>query len=210
MTDMVKRLKLRRAYGRIQEILDQEGVYFKTFDAVPGTYLTVNGGGPSISMKELSLLQPYDRTRPPMDWDAFLAEAVDILVAKNRDFKSAFVKILLNVDFDPVTIWKWEVKKKLDRIRTWAETGSLAVKGEGVKDSVLDLFGYTVLYFIYKEYHQLNLDPLPQLHERTFYSMAARYSAREWLLYLTNVGLIDRSEYELVSIIFKYMGVSSE
>jgi len=205
LSTLEKMAKINQAFNEIQDVLARHKVELCT-----GCSPAIHYAGLAIFFDKCTRTTAYDNHQPPVDWDAFISEAVDILVAKDRDFKSAFVKILLNVEFDPVTIWKWEVKKKLDRIRTWEETGTLAVKGEGVKDSVLDLFGYTVLYLIYKDCKQLNIDPLTQLNERTFYRMALQYSAKEWLLYLTNEGLIKRTEFQLVSLIFKYMGVVSE
>lgn len=200
------RIKLRKAYSRIQAVLDQEGVEFKKFDTLPGIYLTVPAGG-CISIDELSLLQPYDSHKPPLDFDLFLAEATDIFVAKDRDYRSRFMRALLDTQKDPRTVWAWEVEKKLDRIRTWIDTGSLQVKGEGVKDSVIDVFNYTVQYLIFIDQRGLKLDPLKLLNERGFFGFAARYKPEDWLNFITVEGLISPVEQKVRRTILKYMGI---
>jgi hypothetical protein len=187
------------------DVLDKEGVQLAAWGYSPIPALEKDGV--ALSFGDAVRTTAYNNSQPPNDWDAFLAEATDIFVAKDRDYGSRFMRALMDVEKDPRTLWAWEVEKKLDRIRTWMERGELAVKGEGVKDSVLDLFVYTVQYGIYHDCRQLNIDPLTRLNERDFYSMAARSSAKTWLIYLTNDGLIGRVEWETVSVILKYMGI---
>lgn len=206
MTDLGTSVKLRRAYGRIREVLDQEGVELKTFHTLPDIYLSLPAGQ-SISLNELCLMNPYDRTRPPMDWDAFLAEATDIFVAKNRDYQSRFMRALLDVQKDPRTVWAWEVEKKLDRIRTWVHTGNLQVKSEGVKDSVIDVFNYTVQYVIYVDTRSTRLDPLKLLTERSFFAAALKYTPYDWLKFIQTEGLLTPEETDVIRVMLKYMGI---
>lgn len=82
----------------------------------------------------------------PNNWDEFVDLAVDVFTRKDTDYESAFMRILLDRQVDGRSIWAWEVKKKLDRLRRWIKRGELQVKGEGVLDSVIDLVNYTVQY----------------------------------------------------------------
>lgn len=202
MEDLVSRTKLRRAYGRIRAILDQEGVELKTFHTLPDIYLTVIAGV-SISLNELALLQPYDDNEPPRDWDDFLAAATDMFVKKNTDYGNSFMKALIGAR-DPQYFWAWEATKKLNRLRTWLKRGELKVFGEKVKDDVLDLFVYTVQFFIFIRYE---FDPFSHLNERGFYARAAHRTILEWLDVYANLGVIKPDEEgELIELLLTYMG----
>lgn len=142
------------------------------------------------------------------DWDSFLSEATAVFVAKNTDYDSRFMRALLQYQEQrgieaARTIWAWEVEKKLDRCRTWIKRGELQVKDEGVRNSVIDLFNYTVQYRIYQAAYT---SPLELLNERDFYKMAALLSADSWLHYLANVEkLIAPEETELYALLLNEM-----
>jgi hypothetical protein len=136
----------------------------------------------------------------PRDYDEFLAICTDIHVTKNHDYDSRFMKGLLE---HGGAVYFWEASKKLDRLRTWLERGELRVKGEGITNSVQDLFVYTVQYMIFKTAD----NPLNRLSERDFYSMAASRKPEQWMDYWRLCGLIKRHEEHLQMLILRYMGV---
>lgn len=143
-----------------------------------------------------------------MDWDAFLAEATDVCVAKNTDYDSRFMRALLHYQgrrgYEAArTIWAWEVEKKLDRCRTWIKRGELAVKDEGVRNSVIDLFNYTVQYRIFRTAGERN--PLTLLSERDFFEKAAGQNASAWIQYLLNENLIALGEKSLCQLLLREM-----
>jgi hypothetical protein len=145
------------------------------------------------------------------DWEGFLAEATDVFVAKNTDYDSRFMRALVAYQAQrgpeaARTIWAWEVEKKLDRCRTWIQRGELAVKGEGVRNSVIDMFNYTVQYRIFRWHMDAGTDPFKDLNERGFYQTAAMIKPGEWLNYLTYIeGLIAPNESELRQLILTEM-----
>lgn len=144
--------------------------------------------------------------QPPIDYDQFLAICTDIHVTKNHDYDSRFMKGLLQ---HGPAIYFWEAEKKLDRLRTWLERGELKVKGEGINNSVQDLFVYTVQYDISTLYVHVD-DVLRLLTERHFYSHAGRYSSYAWLDFWTEKGLVKPHEEHLRRLLLTYMGVQFE
>jgi hypothetical protein len=102
------------------------------------------------------------------------------------------------------TIWAWEVEKKLDRCRTWIKRGELAVKDEGVRNSVVDLFNYTVQYRIFRYAGHRN--PLTLLSQRDFFAYASAHAPAEWLDYMQKKeGLIKDNETELRALLLREM-----
>ena len=133
-----------------------------------------------------------------MDWDTFLAEATEIFVAKNTDYNSRFMKALVHYKahrgYEAArTIWAWEVEKKLDRCRTWIKRGELQVKDEGVRNSVIDLFNYTVQYVIFNEAITYRYDAFANLTERYFFNTASKFKAQDWVNFLVTERLLDFS-----------------
>jgi hypothetical protein len=195
------------------DVLDRNEVKLEAYGAMPASLVTGEGDEKSrLYFNKARRTKAYDLAKPPIDWDAFLAQATDVFVRKNTDYESAYMKGLLATS-DPSFLWSWEVKKKLDRIRTWIERGELLVKGEGVQDAVVDLFVYTVQYTIYLDCKEVPAwkkgvptDPLQCLSERNFYTVAARKSPRNWIRFLVDRELIGGPEIALQNTILRYMG----
>lgn len=142
------------------------------------------------------------------NWDTFLAEATDVFVAKNTDYDSRFMRALIQYNdtrgYEAArSIWAWEVEKKLDRCRSWVTRGQLLVQDEGVKDSVIDLFNYTVQYRIFRTAG--NNDPLTLLDEGAFYEHAAVPDAQYWIGYLIAEKLLSPSEERLYQLLLEEM-----
>ncbi|TVX92265.1 hypothetical protein [Paenibacillus agilis] len=134
-----------------------------------------------------------------MAWETFLAEATDVFVAKDTDYESRFMRALIHYNskrgYEAArTIWAWEVEKKLDRCRTWVKRGDLQVKGEGVHDSVIDAFNYTVQWILYMNSSRRKENPIDQLNEANFYSLAAGYQVDDWVNFWANNGLLDLTD----------------
>jgi hypothetical protein len=144
-------------------------------------------------------------------WELFVAEATDVFVAKNTDYESRFMRALVQYHAErgeeaARTIWAWEVEKKLDRCRTWLKRGELQVKGEGVRDSVIDLFNYTVQYRMFRYSVTAQSDPFEDLNERGFYEQATMIGPEEWLHYLTYTErLIKQEETQLRALLLETM-----
>ncbi len=203
MTGLAEMAKLNQAYNEIQDVLDKHKV-----ELCAGCNPALHGSlGTLLYFEKATRTTAYDESQPPRDYDEFIALATEIFVAKDRDYRSRFMRALLDVQKDPRTVWAWEVEKKLDRIRTWIDTGSLQVKGEGVKDSVIDVFNYTVQYVIYIDLRGKKLDPLKALNERDFFTYASRYTPNDWLNFITVEGLISPVEQKVKRTILKYMGI---
>lgn len=152
-----------------------------------------------------------DDTKPAWTYDDFLAAAKDIFVAKSTDYDDRYIKGLIRLDAR--TIWTWEVEKKLDRLRSWIKRGELQVKDEGIRNSVDDLFIYTVQYYAYVQ-RVINFEQDPVLFLRElrndrqhfFYWYASTHSVEEWLEFLETRGLIKQDELLLKNLIRVYMG----
>lgn len=150
--------------------------------------------------------------KPPIDYDLFLAAATDTFVAKDTDYDSRFMRGL--TELDAFTIWAWEVDKKLDRLRTWITRGELLVKGEGVENSIQDLFVYSVQYraFVEGRVAPTTAGPITVIHywkrhkEAIFYETAAIFTPGDWIAYLIQQQRIAPNEYALQNFIKLYMG----
>jgi len=162
-----------------------------------------------IVPRDLKAIFAADDT-PPRDWDAFLNRQTDIHVAKDRDYKSRFMRKLCSCENleEARAVWKWEVEKKLDRVRTWIDTEELAVKGEGINNAVGDAFNYTVQYAIFLWATGANFDPLKHISERDFYGYAAQYKPSQWIEFWDKEGLVGVCEMpEMRPVLLTYMGV---
>jgi len=156
----------------------------------------------------------YERTlaeAPPAGYETFVKNATELFVAKSTDYEHRYLRGL--IDNHAATIWKWEVEKKLDRLRTWFRRGELQVKDEGVRNSVDDLFIYTVQYVAYIQEcinQQLPADKFLQKWSEfpvaCFLSHAERLTPREWVEFLVLRGLIKENELALQNLIVFYMG----
>ncbi|MED3571935.1 hypothetical protein [Cytobacillus praedii] len=179
-------------------------------------------------MKENSVLGDYenmvarlekreglDSSKPAWSYQYFLEEAQKLFIQKSTDYEDRYLKGL--VDLNARTIWTWEVEKKLDRLRSWIKRGELQVKDEGIRNSVDDLFIYTVQYVAYiQEVVNSGID------ENVFLSNAKNYRASffweyahklkpgEWVEFLESKGLIKQEELLLKNIIRSYMGENIE
>jgi hypothetical protein len=145
-----------------------------------------------------------------MDWDTFLAEATDVFVAKNTDYDSRFTRALIQYHSQrgveaARTIWAWEVEKKLDRCRTWINRGELLVKDEGVKNSVIDAVNYTAQWLLYQESYEAKKDPLEQLTESRFFTLAAQTEAYGFISYWKAQRLIEPKEDRLQELLLVEM-----
>lgn len=148
---------------------------------------------------------------PPASFNEFLEQATTTFIQKDMDYNSRFMRGMLELQGN--AIWAWEVDKKLDRLRTWLKRGELQVKGEGVRNSVEDLFNYTVQYvffvqkFINEEQdHDKGLEQWQDLRGELFYATAVRLKPTEWLEFLVNKGRIAGHEKALQQLLRLYMG----
>ncbi|MEK4879378.1 hypothetical protein [Paenibacillus sp. FSL R5-0908] len=153
---------------------------------------------------------PAEKT-PHLDhhWIHFLGESQDLFVAKNTDYDSMFMRSLIKFGNDrgyeaSRTIWAWEVEKKLNRCRMWIQRGDLQVRNEGVLDSVIDLFIYSIQYKIYLESKEYGRDPLAWLTVDNFGKMARR-GPDYWVEFLVIQGLIDKADKVLPALLREQM-----
>lgn len=143
-------------------------------------------------------------------WDKFLAEATEVFVAKNTDYDSRFMRALIHYNgrrgYEAArTIWAWEVEKKLDRCRAWIKRGELSVKSEGVRDSVVDLFNYTVQYWIYRNQVARGTKVEAALSRDNFVT-TAMLGPDYWLRYLYAIeGLLGPDEDQLRDLLREEM-----
>ncbi|WP_138751100.1 DUF4406 domain-containing protein [Paenibacillus sinopodophylli] len=156
----------------------------------------------------------YEPVPPVRTWSAFLDEAIAVFITKNTDYDSRFMRALVHYNsirgYEAArTIWAWEVEKKLDRCRTWIKRGELTVKGEGVRDSVVDLFNYTVQYHMFRHLTALQVgrrDPRDYLDKFSFALHATHIRADDWLYYLEKIeGLIGPNEAQLRDLLLEEM-----
>jgi hypothetical protein len=150
-----------------------------------------------------------DLNRKPETWEEFVDLAVAIHVVKDTDYNHAFMDMLLEDRAHGHSIWYWEVKKKLDRLRRWIKRGQLLVKGEGVLDSVIDLCNYTVQYNISNR-----LNPYDYLTEDAFRShynyLGPIYILRDIVTNCAGKALLDEDsaiDNQVLSLIRLYMGL---
>lgn len=140
------------------------------------------------------------------DWKNFVEEATDVFVAKNTDYDSRFTRALYHYDNfrgreAARTIWAWEVEKKLDRCRTWIARGQLLVKEEGVRNSVVDLFNYTVQYYIYCTQVAKGWTLDRALSRENFQAVALEKGPDYWLQYWPHESLISPEEDKLLDLL---------
>ncbi|WP_332648842.1 hypothetical protein [Lysinibacillus sp. 54212] len=154
-----------------------------------------------------------DWTVPPEDYKKFIEETQKLFVRKDTDYDSRFIRGMVDTDMNARTLWAWEVDKKLDRLRSWIERGELQVKGEGIRNSVDDLFIYTVQYVAFVQAIINNQEPAKRFLERVrhdrngfFHWNACRLNPKEWVEFLVVKGRIKENELLLQNIILSYMG----
>ncbi|WP_433958566.1 hypothetical protein [Cytobacillus horneckiae] len=159
----------------------------------------------------LEATKGLDETAPPKSFHEFLNSAQTLYSNKDIDYDSRYLRALISLDAR--TIWTWEVEKKLDRLRTWIKRGELQVKGEGIRNSVDDLFVYTVQYFGYVQQvinFQLSgesfLAAVQNSRPIFFRAFATRLKPVEWVEFLELKGLIKPEEFLLKNILRLYMG----
>lgn len=152
------------------------------------------------------------KVAPPASYKVFVAEALHTFVAKDTDYDSRFMRGMIALD--AWTLWAWEVDKKLDRLRTWLQRGELQVKGEGVENSVQDLFNYTVQYAYYLRYKgtvfeagtKKYITDWQSFRVPIFNATALQYSAALWVQFLVTEERIRPDEIALQNILRLYMG----
>ncbi|TYS60506.1 hypothetical protein FZC76_21795 [Sutcliffiella horikoshii] len=150
--------------------------------------------------------------KKPNDFDMFLAMATDVFIQKDTDYDSRFMRGMMKLDAR--TLWEWEVDKKLDRLRTWLTRGELLVKEEGVENSVVDLFNYTVQYVYYVQVYvngmnylkPHNIQGWQEKRERNFYHVASKLKPEEWVKFLESKGRIQKEERVLKALLLEFMG----
>lgn len=152
-----------------------------------------------------------DTTIPALSYVSFMGHAREVFVQKSTDYEDRYLKGLIQLDAR--TIWTWEVEKKLDRLRTWIKRGELQVKDEGIRNSVDDLFVYTVQFYAYmfkveKDAikSELFLKYVQNDREHFFWYWAGRFDPFEWVEYLEYYELIKHEEHLLKLVIRSYMG----
>lgn len=152
-----------------------------------------------------------DNTVPALSYVSFMGHAREVFINKSSDYEDRYLKALISLDAR--TIWTWEIEKKLDRLRTWIKRGELQVKDEGIRNSVDDLFVYTVQFYAYM--FKVEKDGIPGetflknvQNDRAhfFWYWAGRFDPFEWVEYLEFYGLIKPEEKLLKLVIRSYMG----
>lgn len=148
----------------------------------------------------------------PSSFEAFVNSTREIFLAKNADYDSRFMRALIEHQGSGGSraLWAWEVDKKLDRLRTWLKRGELQVKGEGIQNSVDDLFIYTVQYCIWLQSNTASKDQksklLDSLNGESFKETATIHSAYLWVSFLIDSERIKSDETELQTLVLKHMG----
>lgn len=207
MNDIENISTINKVGNKIIDVLEENGVVIGYSPSFGKAILRIGSDW-------LALDQINRETKPkaPTTWEEFVDMAVDIFDRKNTDYESAFMNILLDKDVDGRSIWAWEVKKKLDRLRRWIKRGELKVKGEGTLDSVLDFTIYTVQYELSGK-----MDPYSYLNRKAFREQL-EYLGHEFLMrYLINhswagvkfLDLDDDVDKQVHDLILKTWGVKS-
>lgn len=160
----------------------------------------------------------YERTAydaPTKGYADYVIQAARLFSEKSTDYNHRFLRAMSHEDNHAQTLWKWEVDKKLDRLRTWFERGELQVKGEGVRNSVDDLFIYTVQYVAYIDEvvcHEVHPSHFIQVwtEDRVplFISRATRLTPGEWVEWLVRKERIKPGELWLETLLRHYLGES--
>jgi hypothetical protein len=201
MANKVVLATLNKTYNEIADILETNGV--EMFAGPTGT-------GPILAKKGLALLwhegkREHKNDLPPASYYDFIACQGHVDKAKGHDYDKSFMTGLIN---HGKVIWAWEVTKKLQRIRTWINRGTLLVSGEGVVNAVGDLFNYTIMYLEYKEATEQEADPLEADNPDNFARIAASVRPWEIAALLIDNNLIKLEETRLCEVLIEYMGGS--
>lgn len=191
---------LNRTYNRLADVLDEEGVQMLV--TVAG-YPILSKQGHSLPWTEGLRNRSNRETEPPKSYDEFLNRQCQTDKEKGHDYDYAYMNALFDYG---ATIWKWEVTKKLNRIRTWLKKGELKVKGEGVVNAVGDLFNYTVMYQNFLKATAANEDPCLYDNPETFLATARIRSPKNWVTILILSDLIVATEKEVIDCLLTYMG----
>jgi len=200
-SNLAAQVTLNRTFNRLNDVLEEEGVHLVArYNGAPALMLASTRH--QMKWYEGVRTHAYKQDRPPIDWDAFLAQQTEINTQKEHDYDKAFTKGL--VQFGR-SVWDWEAHKKLNRIRTWITKGELRVKGDGIVNAVGDLFNYTVLYHTWLEATALHKDPLRADNVTNFYRIASMYTPKEWVHHLIDEELIAEAEHDLQGIVFTFM-----
>lgn len=160
----------------------------------------------------------FERTldeQAPEGFAAYVVQAAQLFVEKSTDYEHRYLRAMADEEMNARTLWAWEVDKKLDRLRTWLKRGELQVKGEGVRNSVDDLFIYTVQYVAYVD-AVLNSEVHPTHFIKVwtedryplFISEATRLKPTEWVEFLVKKGRIGEDELALQTLLRHYLGES--
>lgn len=163
-----------------------------------------------IKDKNLPILET-EGSPPPENHQQFIQEATALFLKKSTDYDHRFLRGL--IEHHGRTIWAWEVDKKLDRLRTWIKRGKLQVNGEGLRNSVDDLFIYSVQYISFvNAVINDGMEPEAFLKEWNetpgvlFESRARRLKPTEFTEWLKTTDRIGSKEIMLQNIIRLYMG----
>ncbi|MFJ5716558.1 hypothetical protein [Neobacillus sp. NPDC093127] len=144
------------------------------------------------------------------NWTQFINQAVTLFIQKDTDYESRFMRGMM--ELDARTLWAWEVDKKLDRLRSWIKRGELQVKDEGIRNSVDDLFIYTVQYVIFVNtfinygFEPFTLNEWKHQRIELFTNQAVRLHIGEWIEFLEMKGRISQNDALLKLIIRMVMG----
>lgn len=155
------------------------------------------------------LTQLHGLSRPYDSYNAFVEEATKTFVQKNTDYDSRFMRALVNNEQEGArAIWEWEVSKKLDRLRTWIKRGELLVQGEGIENSVQDLYVYTVQFSMYEAapVWLKAADIIDMLTEDKFRAWTATRDPYMWAQFLRHRHLIGPEEELLRLLLIWLMG----
>lgn len=145
----------------------------------------------------------------PSCWAAFVDMAVAVHDAKDADYEHAYMNMLLDPTTNGRSIWAWEVKKKLDRLRRWINRGQLSVKGESALDSVIDLSNYTLQYdlsSLQKPYEYLTHDAFMGQYMFKGMQYIIKYLVYESYTGIKLLDLNDDVDKRVLDLIRNYMG----
>ena len=101
--------------------------------------------GPEVTTPPATRLLAYH--------SALCNDAFDLMQVKNHDYTSgggdpyANFRMASALGVEPLVGMAIRMGDKLQRIRTYAEKGTLQVNGEGFRDSILDIINYAVLMY---------------------------------------------------------------
>lgn len=171
-----------------------------------------------MDSKKIFVGTSHERTvddAPTRGYADYVIQAARLFDDKSTDYNHRFLRAMADENNHAGTLWSWEIDKKLDRLRTWFERGELQVKGEGIRNSVDDLFIYTVQYVAYiDEVVNHEVHPEHFIHVWTedrvpmFITRATRLTPSEWVEFLVQKGRILPGEYWLETLLRHYLGES--